>query len=298
MNNANFSLDANRLTALFTTYGLPLPEAELVLLGLRGASPLDRSASWGSSQEVVLTPVDYIHMRCTLGIWDRPRKRLLLAPASTVPHTEKVTWAAQRAGSLRGRGTNQQEPGLYHDLTKGEHLQGKPRGHSALRQTGFRLYRRSAHPAPYRASDPLYFGNPYDNLHCAWNRDGIEAGYSSSGCLVVAGEPHCPRLPDVQPNRGAWKAFHDALYAHSQKRFSFLLLSANEAALALSETRPTPRLVYGSQGKAVAHLQARLLKQGHLQVTGGALKPTLGLTSYRAWNAAGLKGYGDVLGCG
>lgn len=298
MKNTTLTLDPHRMASLFTAYGLPLPEAELVLFGLRGASPSDRNARWASACELALTPVDYIHMRCTLGIWDRPRKLLLLAPASTVPHADKVKWAAERSGRLRGRGTNQQEPGLYHDLTKGEHLQGKPRGHAALRQTGFRLYRRSAHAAPYRASDPLYFGNPYDNLHCAWNLGGLEAGYSSSGCLVVAGEPHCPRLPDAHPNRGAWKAFHDALYAHSQQRFSFLLLSAKEAALTLGETRPAPRLVYGSQGKAVADLQARLIKQGHLQVTGSAPKAVLGLRGYRAWNAAGLKGYGDVLGCG
>lgn len=291
MAKPNLNLTPDHLRLWAQTYGLRLPETGLVLFGLRGLSP----APGGNAPATRLTyhGVDYQHLRCTLGIWNRDNDQLFCALASTVPHADQVAIAAAKSGAMKGRGTNQLEPGLYSDLTKGEHLQGKPRGHAALRQTGFRFYRRSHHAAPYTKKDPLYFGNPYDNLHCAWNLDGQAPGFSSAGCLVVAGMPHCPRQPQSGPNQGAWKNFHDRIYAAKQKTFTLFLLSGAEALRVIDEKKPAPRLIFGSRGDAVTALQKKLIKSGHMPG-----KPTgyLGTTTYRAWNAAGLKGYGDVLG--
>ena len=196
---------------------------------------------------------------------------------------------------MKGRGTNQLETGFYDDLHKGEHLQGKPMGHAALRQTGYRFYRRSHHAPPYTSRDPLFFGNPYDNLHCAWNLDPAAPGYRSAGCLVIAGWPHSPRLDknatsitkvNDNANQGPWKTFHDLLYGISQKTFPLLLLPAQEVAAALEAKREPSRLVYGSRGPAVKKLQERLAAKGLYR---GPINGRLGVAVYRAWNAAGLR---------
>ncbi len=288
------ALTHGNLAILAYTYGLRLPKEGLVLVGLRGSHPLKTGKGFTARWDLALEAVDYRHLRCTLAIWDRSTRQCFAALGSTVPHADQVAKAAARKGSLKGKGTNQIEPGFYSDLTKGEHLQGKERGHQALRETASRFYRRSSHAAPYRVGDPLYYANPYDNLHCAWNLDSAQPGYSSSGCMVVAGMPHCPRLKDSGPNAGAWKTFHDILYASPQRLFPFFLISGLEAWRILSEEKPSPRLIFGSRGDAVIALQKKLIAKGHM---GG--KPTgyLGTSTYRAWNAAGLRGFGDVLGC-
>jgi hypothetical protein len=230
-----------------------------------------------------------MHMRCTLGIWDRRSRRLFIAPGSTVPFKDHVLKSAARKGRMKGKGTNQLEPGYYTDLTKGEHLQGKRNGHQALRQTESRLYRRSLTGVPYRDASPLYYGNPYDNLHCGWNLDGKKPGYSSAGCMVVAGMPHCPRREDQGENLGPWKIFHDLIYAADQRKFPVLLLPAETAFGAIAEGNPgngkiarkgNPILVHGSVGEDVKALQRRLREQGSYR---GRITGLLDARTYRAW---------------
>jgi hypothetical protein len=289
-------LDAAALERIFGLWSLPLPPGGRVLFALRGARPSASARGWASSFSLEVVEPDFVHMRCALGIWNRDTGKIFVAPGSTVPHRDNVLKAAARNGAMKGRGTNQLEPGFYADLTKGEHLQGKLQGHAALRQTGFRFYRRAHHQPPYTARDPLYFGNPYDNLHCAWNPSAAQPGFRSAGCLVVAGWPHSPRLTDAAPgtneNKGPWKSFHDFLYAAPQQSFPLLLLPAQDVAAAL-QARPgppgakgAPRLVYGSQGPAVEALQRRLAARGFYQ---GRITGKLGVSTYRAWNAAGFR---------
>jgi hypothetical protein len=277
---ASFTLDSAALERLFRAYGLPLPPG-LVLFALRGALPEKRPAGWVRSLRVRPAQVDHTHMRCTLGIWDRARKRLFAAPGSTVPHGDNVRKAAARKGKLKGRGTNQLEPGYYTDLSKGEHLQGKLNGHQALRQTAARLYRRSPRGLPYTSASPLYYGNPYDNLHCGWNLDGRGPGYSSAGCMVVAGLPHCPRRGDAPENLGPWKAFHDLIYAAPQSSFPILLAPAGEA-LRLMAGKGSGALTYGSEGEAVKALQRRLAAAGRYR---GRITGKLDARTYRAWKS-------------
>jgi hypothetical protein len=279
-------LDSAALRRIFETHSLPLPPSGQVLFALRGALPARTSTGWSKSVELALVEPDFIHMRCTLGIWNLDTGKIFAAPGSTVPHRDNVLKAAARTGVMQGRGTNQLEPGFYTDLTKGEHLQGKPAGHAALRQTGFRFYRRARHAPPYTKRDPLYFGNPYDNLHCAWNKNPKSAGFRSAGCLVVAGWPHSPRLAEAEPNQGPWKTFHDFLYAGSQKSFPLLLLPAKDALGSLSSSQGPERLLYGSEGPAVEKLQHRLTAKGHYK---GRITGKLGVSTYRAWNTAGFR---------
>ncbi len=257
----DFEINGKALRRLFQIWSLPLPKEDLVLFGFRGGVPLKPVKGWASSAKLKPVEPDYEHLRCALGIWNQKTDRIFVALGSTVPHRENVLKAAARKGTMKGRGTNQLEPGFYGDLRKGEHLQGKLMGHEALRQTGYRFYRRSRHAPPYTRRDPLYFGNPYDNLHCAWNLDGIQPGFRSSGCLVIAGEPRCPRLAGSGPNRGDWKAFHDLIYASRQGAFPLLLLPASDARTALTERSVKPRLCYGSRGENVRKLQESLRRK-------------------------------------
>ncbi|MBW8887296.1 MAG: hypothetical protein JF616_05990 [Fibrobacteres bacterium] len=274
-----FRLDSAALERLFRAYRLPMPTSGLVLFALRGALPETPASGWVRSLRVHRARVDYVHMRCTLGIWDRAGGRIFAAPGSTVPHKDNVRKAAARKGNMRGRGTNQLEPGYYVDLTKGEHLQGKLNGHQALRQTASRLYRRSPRGLPYSATSPLYYGNPYDNLHCGWNLDGLGPGFSSAGCMVVAGLPLCPRRSDAPSNRGPWQTFHKLLYAVPQTAFPILLAPADEALkLMLGPGRTA--LTYGSEGEDVMALQGKLKKEGRYQ---GRVTGRLDARTYRAW---------------
>jgi hypothetical protein len=287
-----FALDAAALERLFAIWNIPVPRANLVLFALRGSLPHPAPKGWAKAVTLETVTPDHVHMRCTVGIWDRKTGRIFAAPGSTVPHRDNVLKAAARKGVMKGRGTNQLEPGYYTDLTKGEHLQGKPAGHAALRQTGYRFYRR-AHlnkkgallTSLYTDHDPLYFGNPYDNMHCAWNPNPDAAGFRSSGCVVIAGWPHSPRLPDAKPNSGAWKTFHDLIYAAPQKTFPLLLLPAKDAAATLTKKSPSPQLVFGSEGEAVKTLQKKLAAKG---LYSGRINGKLGVSTFRAWNAAGF----------
>lgn len=277
----SFSLDSAGLETLFRAYGIPRPDAGLVLFGLRGCLPLEVPKGWVTSVKLAPAKVDHRHMRCTLGIWDPARKKLFAAPGSTVPLKENV----EKAAAKGGKGSNRMEPGYYTDLTKGEHLQGKLNGHEALRQTAGRFYRRAPSGLPYTAESPLFYGNPYDNLHCGWNLDGLEQGFRSAGCMVVAGLPHCPRQEKPVPNQGAWKTFHDLLYQAPQESFPILLLPAKEALSAIGAKRNGGRLVFGSEGEAVRALQKKLAASGHYR---GRAHGRLDARTYRAWNASGF----------
>jgi len=251
----------------------------LVLFAFRGAVPVKKLKGWSKEIDIEIIKPDYIHMRCTLGIWDRDQKRIFAALGSTVPFKNNVEKAAARKGKLKGKGTNQLEPGFYSDLTKGEHLQGKMNGHQALRQTANRFYRRSLTGIPYTSSSPLFFGNPYDNLHCGWNLDGQTQGFSSSGCMVIAGIPHCHRHEKPFENQGEWKIFHELIYQAEQKQFSILLLPA-EKALKLVVEKKSKELVYGSNGEAVKVLQKKLIASGSYR---GRADGRLDARTYKAW---------------
>jgi hypothetical protein len=292
-----FVLNHSSLEKIFSSFhvhpqGLPQNprNRDLILFAFRGCLPTETLKGWATKVNLELISVDHLHMRCTLGIWDPTNQRIFVAPGSTIPHKSQADLSAARKGKLRGKGSNQMEPGYYTDLTKGEHLLGKPNGHQALRQTANRFYRRSLVGLPYTEKSPLYFGNPYDNLHCGWNLDGVEEGYSSAGCLVVAGIPHCSSQPSSQENQGPWKIFHDLLYMAKQKTFPLLLLPWAIALAALETTAPKMgglkrNLVFGSSGQTVKDLQ-KILSEKSIYL--GRINGQMDARTYRAWQAVRL----------
>jgi len=269
------------LKKIFVALGIPVPAGKLVLFSVRGALPRGSHTSWSDSHNLTPVKVDYKHMRCSIGIWNPGRKKIFIVSGSTVPHYDEVLKAAAKGG----KGSNQLEPGYYTDYYKGEHLMGKPRGHQALRQTGNRFVRRSSHKPPYSKNDRLYFSNPFDNLHCAWNTNPKKEGYSSAGCIVVSGTPFCKRLKGSTANSGSWKNFHKLIYDARQNKFSLLLLEYHVLA-GLRDSKKVPAVMcYGSQGDRVKKLQS-LLK--HVGLYRGPVSGKLGVRTYKAWNAYGF----------
>ncbi len=258
------------------------PKSELMLFAIRGALPTFAIGKWSSRIRINGAKPDYKHFRCSIGIWDPVQKKVLLVPGSTVPHISQVKLAAKK----NGKGANQMEWGLYDDFTKGEHLQGKPKGHLALRQTSNRFIRRTTKGAPYNIKDKLYFSNPYDNLHCGWNKDWQQEGYSSAGCIVVAGWPFCPRSPEMGEMEGPWKTFQAALYASPQKKFSLLLIEFQKLEKILNPTYKGGLLCFGSRGEKVKLLQKKL-KDNKLYT--GTLHGQLDSRTYKAWDKLGFK---------
>ncbi len=275
-------LNHTQLERLFELWRLRLPiQQDLVLIAIRGALPKGRSKGFVQEKELVKVKVDYKHYRCSIGIWDRKNQQVYFAPGSTVPHWDQV----EKSILKKGKGSNQLECGYYTDFEKGEHLQGKLRGHQALRQTANRLIRRTETGVPIGLKDQLYFSNPYDNLHCGWNEEPKKAGYSSAGCLVVAGLPRCYRLDKDSENKGDWKVFKGLLYQHPQNLFALGLWDYPSVKASLGKAKRRG-LMYGSEGAEVVALQGELKKKGLYK---GGLSGVLDGKTYKAWNKVGLK---------
>jgi len=263
-------------------FGILWPKNKLIIIAIRGALPVRFKRGWCHEVNLNIQKVDYKHMRCSIGLWNPQTQKLFFAPGSTVPYYDEVLKATDKGG----KGANQLEPGYYTDLFKGEHLMGKLKGHQALRQTAYRFVRRAAHPPPYVKSDPLFFSNPYDNLHCSWNAQITNPGYASAGCLVVSGQPFCKRMPKPLTQSGPWKHFHNKVYAIKQKKFPLLLVEANTIRK-LNHTPHSPTyLCYGSQGAPVKKLQ-NLLKRLGLYL--GPINGNLDAKTYKAWNLSGFQ---------
>ena len=103
--SAAFAISHASLARLFAAYRLQ-PEGDgIILFALRGALPVKGVSGWAKSISLRQAGLDYVHMRCTLGIWDRRGQRVFAAPGSTVPFKDNVEKAAARNGRAKGKGT-------------------------------------------------------------------------------------------------------------------------------------------------------------------------------------------------
>lgn|GEM_PF-1957323 len=231
------------------------------ILALRGCVQI-QAATLSRVKKVDLRKVnvDYKTQRCTFILWKYTSAFFYVFPGSTVPYIQEV----KKAALLGGKGANRLEPGFYTDLTLGIHQEGKPRGHVALRQTARRPIRRSKGKPFYNQKDPLYFSNPYDNLHASWNSQPHTAGYASAGCLVISGIPNCP-LHSQSKAQGPWKKFIELFLKANQKKAKLLLIPAAFCAKSdvgnLTESFPQ-KLIYGQVGPKIAAWQKQLKAQG------------------------------------
>jgi hypothetical protein len=214
-----FLLSFSDLLRAFQLLGYPHPGKELVFVGIRGCLPVEPlGCAWKPEVRLHAVELDYIHPRCTLLQWDIAEQRIAAYPGSTVPSRLALEKAKRRSG----RGANQLVEGYYSDYRRGWHRAGAPTGHLGWRQTAPRPIQRTSDDAEIDEHDPISREIPMDNLHAAWCRS-VDGRYSSAGCQVVVGLPHC-RQRGALGDSGPWKLFRERGYAAQQERYRYALV--------------------------------------------------------------------------
>lgn len=252
-----FELTHDLMLAICERNFFPLPDNEMVFFGLRGCLPIDpEDHSFAASRSVQIADVNYVNPRCTIGQWLPAKKRLAVYPGSTCPNQDCVRGAKGRGGE----GANQLLTG-YYTFVKGMHHIGKPSGHQAFRQEELRVVLRNVDDMDFDFEDRADQGNQADNLHCGFCA-GLDRGYSSAGCQVVAGFPN--RNDGRTRESGPWAFFRQAAYALNQASFRYVLVRGNEAeAMAQDLKLRRPALMrFGSKGEEVRTAQKKMRELG------------------------------------
>ncbi|MGC2352887.1 MAG: peptidoglycan-binding domain-containing protein [Candidatus Udaeobacter sp.] len=253
----SFELDHKLLSAVCARNFFPIPDDQMVFFGLRGCLPVDpEDHSFQPSRTLKVAEVNYVNPRCTLGQWVPASKRLAVYPGSTCPNQACVIGARGRGG----QGANQLLTG-YYTFVKGVHHPDKGSGHQAFRQEETRVVLRNVDDMDFDFQDTADPGMQADNLHCGFCA-GLNGGYSSAGCQVVAGFPN--RLDGQTRESGPWAFFRQAAYALEQKSFRYVLLHGTDVeAMAQDPDLVRPALMrFGSHGEEVRAAQNRLRELG------------------------------------
>jgi hypothetical protein len=258
-----FQFSEADLARLCELNSFPVPTDGVIFFGLRGMLPrVVDDHRFAPQQSMVLAAVDYLHPRCTIGLWRPGQGDFAVFPASTCPHLRYVKSAMEKDGA----GANQLVTGFFkakRGYKRGRHLFGSKRGHQAFRQVGKRPIRRSSDDFDFDEDDAVEFENPFDNLHAAWVTAVDSDRYSSAGCQVIVGEPRCKARGDA-PDTGPWKVFKEFAYDLDQERFPYLLLNGRDAArVANGASVNLVRLRFGSAGDLVETVQTALGEAGH-----------------------------------
>lgn len=270
-----FKLTAEHLVQLFRLNEFPYVADAMVFVGLRGCLPVNPAdQAEAAVQHLEVTPVDFLHPRCTLVQWTPKRGKLAVFPGSTVPHQSSIEAARKRNGA----GANQLLTGFYSDYRKGWHKKGSPTGHEAWRQNASRPIRRSADDLDYDGDDRVEIVNPADNLHAGWS-PGLDGAFSSAGCQVVVGYPKCERRGDA-PATGPWSIFLEHGYKLKQQSFGYGLFNGSEVQrLVLDGPTGAERVRFGSRGERAERVQKALKGKGFYE---GKIDGDFGPRSLRA----------------
>lgn len=249
------------LIALWKRSVFPIYGDGIIVFGLRGCRPVDYAGTgFGNSHEIVVTPVNYRTMNCTIGQW-RPGAGFAVFPGSTVPYKAIVTSRVGQGGS----DVNQLGRGRYTRYLAGWHKRSEgSSGHWALQQDCPITLQRTSDDSDYDLLDRWEVGRiAGDNVHCAFHMgpEGKipDARYSSAGCQTVAGTVIKGAR---QSERGPWRAFI-APFANSlgmQKSTEYVLFDALEAQQMIRNRYKGKSVILrvGSQGPLVEMLQIAL----------------------------------------
>lgn len=243
------------------------PKPGRVVFGLRGAALVggDRREDVASFTITDQRP-DHAEFRCVMGAYDPARRRFWVYQASTVPNAEFVLKCYRdfRAGVGLGALTGNILPTGCYIMTVGTHRRGQPGEIPAVLRLSTTadgasrvVVLRSLEDACYDRFDRFLEATPGDNIHPAQRN----SGFSSAGCLTLPGH-----FANGQ-HSGAWKAFRTAVGFDETtvgRQVSLVLLTGLDAVMAAEARRAGTgmealrRLRHGSQGAAVARLQAAL----------------------------------------
>lgn len=261
-----FALTDELLRNMFQLCSFIVPEDEIVFVALRGVQPIQfGGADFKTAHDVYATPLDYLHMRCTIIQWDTGKGKLAAFVGSSVPHISAI----QSHLGKNGKGVNRLASGYFgnvpglqdHRYFKGNH--GWDR-HLAFRNESRLPIWRTADDTDYEGDDRLEFGVVFDNLHCARQLNESAPDYSSYGCVVVAGKAGESGAKKITSELGPWKKFLQNAYGVDQQRFVLAVFEENEAlrtaSIGVGQRGPTVR--FGSRGELVERIQRGLAAKG------------------------------------
>lgn len=260
---ADLTITADLLTRAAKRNGYAIPTDGMIFFGIRGFTPdSPTDNSFGKSRTGRFASIDFLRMNCTLGQWKVASNEIALFPGSTVPSRPNIERAKQRGGT----GTNMLMLGRF-EHEKGVHKANKPGAHRAFRQATFFPVWRTADNLTFDLADKVDFGGQdgtfvWDNLHSAYTED-LAGFYSSAGCQVVCGLPQ--PSGSSRPETGPWRTFIDNAYGIKQKRFVYLLFSAEELAFLEAADDASQVVRFGSTGPLAREVQNKLAERGLLQ---------------------------------
>ena len=245
----------------------PVPDDELVFVALRGCQPVEMGGTnFKATHDLVTTPVDYRHMRCTITQWDTASGKIAVYVGSSVPHLSAIKKKVGNNGDGVNRlcsGNFSNLPGLTdHRYVKGNH--GYDR-HLAFRNESKLPVLRTGDDLDYEGDDRLEYEVVYDNLHCARQSNETVDDFDSFGCVVVAGKEGQRNATGLTSEAGPWRGFLEKAYGLDQRRFTLIVFEENEAmrTVELGFARRAPTVRFGSRGSLVTEMQAALLDKGY-----------------------------------
>lgn len=289
-----FTVSDQLLREMFSLSSFPVPDAQLVFVGLRGCLPiLFGGGKFQQEEDLLQTPLDYLHMRCTIVQWDTGTRTVAAFPGSTIPHLSGI----QDSLKKNGKDTNRLSTGFYGALPKMPDQRYKrghhgPDKHLAFRNESRLPVLRTADDTDYDGLDRLEYGAVLDNLHAARNANESVPFYSSNGCVVICGTPGTKWASGLTKETGPWRAFLVNAYGREQTAYALALFEQGEALRTYSagagQRAPTVR--FGSRGELVEQLQNGLIAKG-LSVGAGA-DGLFGHATLQALRAFQLKEFG------
>ena len=262
--SGNLVLTEAHLIALWKRSQFPISGGGTIVFGLRGCQPVDHSGTGVAMEhEIVLSPINYKTMNCTLGQW-QPSAGFAVFPGSTVPYGATVN---KRIGN-NGIGVNQMGRGRYKRYQAGWHKRSEGKnGHWALQQDCAITIQRTADDADFDLEDRWEVGRiAGDNIHCAFHM-GVDENipdsrFSSAGCQTVAGTV---KKGVKGSERGPWKKFIAPFLniLGNQKSAEYVLFNAFEVQRMIKTQCQGSSVILrmGSAGPLVKELQKALGKK-------------------------------------
>lgn len=294
-----YDLSAAHLKAMFNLTNFPVPEDEIVFVGLRGTSPVDvNGTEFSSSHKVEDKGIDYLHMRCSLLQLNLRGDTFAIFPGSTVPHIDAV----KKAVASGGEGVNQlascflgKQSTLDRRYYRGDHGLSSPLGpHRAFRNDNKLPIWRTSDDVDYEGTDKLRYSVAYDNIHCARQPNVASPKFSSNGCQVIAGVPGKSISSGIESEQGPWRRFVKNAYEGAQTRFCYALFEEGEAqrTVELGAAKRSLTVRFGSQGELVSLLQSGLISAGY-DVGPSGPDGDFGYATLKALRAFQLKEFGN-----
>lgn len=279
-----FSFTAMHLQNLFACNGwldrVEAADPDRVLFALRGCALPDDADDSGGQQGILTlheVPIDFVHHRCLIGVWERRKGTLGAVKANTVPawHYLKSTIIKRTANPAVGGGSSCVMPGMYQTQV-GPHSRSKGQYPDAIRM-GDRESYTVWRPGPGRQSigidvrDTVWkSGNYGHNIHPSSgsrHRDTNKKFHYSAGCCTLPG--WCDGKNGYK-NSWCWQAFRDLLdmpecsvKGGPATPYLYALLTGRDARMSLGgDWDGLRRIRHGTEGPHVASLRAALGLKG------------------------------------